>query len=145
MTTIAYNHKDKHIAVDSRVTAGTFIVCDEAIKFITNDIGLWFIAGSTSDYDEAVTYNHNDKVKNVDNIPDTNCYVVKNGKCYAVYFDEGYCKHAELKYSAALGSGAGLAVAAMDHGKSAEMAVEYAMTRDSMTGGKVHHFEVDGL
>ena len=42
----------------------------------------------------------------------------------------------------ALGTGWKWAQAAMDHGKNAIQAVEYAMTRDSFTGGEIVHWSL---
>lgn len=42
----------------------------------------------------------------------------------------------------AIGSGWRWALAAMDHGKNAIQAVEYAMSRDVFTGGEIEHFQL---
>jgi len=47
-----------------------------------------------------------------------------------------------VEYNDAMGSGEEFALAALDHGKTAEDAVAYAATRDSGTGGKIRVFDV---
>ena len=46
-------------------------------------------------------------------------------------------------FNFALGTGQHLALAAMDLGKSAQAAVQYAATRDVYTGGQVKLFIID--
>jgi len=67
-----------------------------------------------------------------------------DGHLYRIDVDEtGPFKINVSMYApAALGSGADFAVAAMDFGKTPVQAVKYAITRDSMTGGKVRYFKL---
>lgn len=60
-----------------------------------------------------------------------------------IYWDS-YLVRAEAKYPIAIGSGSAHAITAMDIGKTAIEAVEYAILRDSSTGGKVNHVRVKG-
>ena len=87
MTTIVYDHENKQIAIDGRLTKG----------------------GSTiiSDMDDG-------------------------------YFCKMLIDHNECK-----GSGELLALAALDHGESALNAINYAMTRDMFTGGKVNVYDIE--
>lgn len=49
----------------------------------------------------------------------------------------------KVRYPYAWGTGAPWAIAALDHGKDAKEAVEYAATRDIFTGGPVQHYSLD--
>lgn len=135
MTTIAYHHGDKQIAIDSRATSGSEILTDKDNKTIKNSIGIWFFSGALCDEEEFSKLNHND---HVDKIPDCCALLIKNGEAYMVMVDnDKYCCHEKLTYNYTLGSGAHYATGAMDHGKTAREAVKYAMTRDSNTGGRI--------
>ena len=134
MTTIAYNHDEKMVAVDSRTCCNNVIVNDKANKIY--QVGdLTFIAcGDVPDIQEFMeTYpNINKKL---------NCHgVMIDGGGFAYDFgvnDSGEFSKCKITYNDAFGSGCEFAIAAMDFGKTAKEAVEYAMTRDNKTGGKV--------
>ncbi|QDP59323.1 MAG: hypothetical protein Tp136SUR676911_62 [Prokaryotic dsDNA virus sp.] len=142
MTTIVYDHKSKQIAIDSRVTAGTLISSNDAAKWVENDNGHWFLCGTTADYSQLIEMTHNDKPEVQ---PDSSAIMANSDGVWLVCFNGDYCCHAPLDHSRAIGSGADFALAALDHGKSAKEAVEYAMTRDTGTGGKVHVFNVEAM
>ncbi len=139
MTTIVYDHKNKQVAVDSRSTANNLIVSDKTIKFKENEKGLWFFTGSRADEDDLAGLEHNDKpeVK-----PDCSAFIVSNGVCKLVTFNGDYVSVSNNEYNHAIGSGSDFALAALDFGKSAKEAIEYAKTRDSATGGKVHVYDI---
>ena len=140
MTTIAFNYKDKQVAVDSRVTRGDMIDRDNAIKSIKNDKGIWFFAGAEDDFADLMALSRNQKV---DVKPDCSAILISEGLAFVVGTDaEGYCFHSELLANYAIGSGKPFAIASMDHGKSAKDAVKYAMTRDIYSGGRVRVFDV---
>ena len=140
MTTIAYHHGDKQIAIDSRITGGNEILTNKANKTIKNKTGFWILSGSTCDFNDLLVLKHNDKVKP---LPNCSALLIKDGKAWFVHVnDDGYCCYSELTYNYTLGSGEAYAAAAMDHGKSAPEAVKYAMTRDSKTGGRVRTYNV---
>lgn len=139
MTTIAYDHKAGNIAVDSRTTADGIICTDEAIKYREHNNEIWFFCGSTSDVDSllGMQHDHKPEVK-----PCCAALRVANGDCYLVTFNGDHCAHTKLTYDYAMGSGGDFALAAMDHGKSAKQAVEYAKTRDNATGGQVKSYSI---
>lgn len=140
MTTIAYNHKDKEIVVDSRMTSYDIILTDTFNKTIKNELGFWIFVGATSDCIDLSKLKHNDKVEH---IPDVTAFVMKNGDAWLVSVnDDLYCQYCKLTFNNACGSGSYFALAAMDHGKNAKQAVEYAITRDIYSGGKVRAFKV---
>lgn len=138
MTTIAYHHEDKEIAVDSRLMIGDTIATDKGIKFIKNDVGIWFFSGSRHDTKALSKLKHKDESKDLDAI----AMLISDRKAYGVSVRDGYCSHTLYDNNFAFGSGCDFALAAMDHGKSAKEAVKYAMTRDVYTGGRVRVFKV---
>jgi 20S proteasome alpha/beta subunit len=138
MTTIAYNHKDKQVAVDSRMTSNEIINTDTCDKFIENDLGIWVFAGSDCDFKALSKLSHGDSSSDLGCI----AMLITKGKVYGVETDGGICTHTEYPHHKAFGSGSHFALASMDHGKSAEDAVKYAMTRDIYTGGTVNVFDV---
>lgn len=138
MTTIAYHHKDKQVAVDSRMTSNDIINSDTFDKFIKNDLGVWVFAGSCCDFEALSLLSHGDESK------DLNCIamLITGGKVYGVEADGGVCTHTEYPHNKAFGSGSHLALAAMDLGNGAKDAVKYAITRDIYSGGRVRVFDV---
>jgi 20S proteasome alpha/beta subunit len=141
MTTIVYDHKNKQIACDSRETASGAIVTDEALKFYKEGMKVWFLCGSKSDTSSFIsTFEHNeDAPKNV------RCsgLVVIDGIVYKACNEDGVYKLDEIPSNEGLGSGGWPALAAVDLGKTAKEAVEYAMTRDCYSGGKVHVYDIE--
>lgn len=147
MTTIVYDHKNKQIACDSLLTMDGIVIDSEAIKYKTKDGKLWFIAGSPGDADTFIQHYEPltgaNKNLNVDTI-----FVIKEGECkdgvYMAIHDEGNIyKECVLDYNYATGSGFKWALAALDHGKTAKQAIEYAITKCIYTGGKVHVYDIE--
>jgi len=140
MTTIVYNHKDKQIAVDSRLVNHGLAKSDSFDKTIENEYGLWIFSGNASDMKDLCVLKHNDEAST---IPNCTAFLISDGKCFEVQVnDSGICEHFEITFNEAKGSGSELALAAMDFGKSAKEAVEYAITRDIYSGGEVRVFDV---
>jgi len=69
--------------------------------------------------------------------------VVRKGIAYKACNENGVYKLDELPCNESLGSGGWFAMAAVDLGKTARESVEYAMTRDVYTGGKVHVYDIE--
>jgi len=141
MTTIAYNHKDKEIAFDSRCTCGDLIVSDSNDKIERRDGINYVCAGDLNDIADLV-----------DNI-DTGMFITKESTAEAFFFKDGKAFRAvwpineqvditELTSDRATGTGRDFALAALDFGRTAKQAVEYAKTRDIYTGGKVRVIKV---
>jgi len=140
MTTIAYNHKEKKVAIDSRYTRGDIIDTDKGNKVRRNSRGVWVLAGNSGDFEQLMKLNHNDKV---DVRPDCGGILISNGKAFSVDTDnDGFCIISELTENLTVGSGSNFALAAMDFGCSAKDAVIYAKSRDIYTGGMVRVFDV---
>lgn len=141
MTTIAYDHKNKQIAIDSRANANGVIATERKNKIVKNNLGIWFLCGSVCDLEDFVKLTKNDIIsKDLD--LDASGLRITNGVVSVVYVNDGvFCEYL-IDYNICLGSGRDFALAAMDFGKSAREAVKYAMTRDIYTGGKVRVFNV---
>jgi ATP-dependent protease HslVU (ClpYQ) peptidase subunit len=145
MTTIAYNHKDKQIAVDSQSTMGSMISSLNETKWIERDGFIFFIAGKACDDEMLIDYCLGDEKKHNGMLPEASCFMVdtNNGQAWhCIVSDESILHRFKLAYDMAMGSGELFALAAMDFGKSAGDAVEYAKTRCIYTGGNVHVYDI---
>lgn len=142
MTTIVYDHKNGLIAIDSRCTVGGNIISDEYDKTIMKKNGdMWFITG------EVTTCERLSKLEGGDKIPEgviVGSYLLRGGIFHVTGSYKDYLTLMPLKNNDTAGSGCEFALAALDFGKTAKEAVEYAMTRDCYTGGKVRVFDLKG-
>ncbi|KFA99436.1 hypothetical protein [Vibrio sp. ER1A] len=138
MTTIAYSHKEKVVAIDSRVTIGDCIINDDENKIYATEHGVFFLAGNTSDCRYVA--------ENFSSPPRKNAHVYgiiwRNDKNHWLSLDDGDVILTELNCDITAGSGEAYAQAALDFGKTAKEAVEYAMTRDCKTGGEVRVYSI---
>jgi len=142
MTTIACD--GIHVAFDSRVTSGDIILSDDCDKSYEID-GVYYIgAGSIHDIEREIKAFINDELWEVDRFRSEILVSDGNGDLYCVGIDDrGPFKWRVNAYAAcAFGSGGDFAMAAMDMGKTAKQAVEYAKTRDAGTGGKVRQIKL---
>ncbi len=140
MTTLAYSHKRKQIAIDSRITSNGTIRTDNYNKIIRNEIGIWFFTGKCCD-SESLSLRRHDQYCEV--IPDTTALLVNKGDVYLVLVNEqGFCEWFKTTHDCAYGSGQDFALAALDHGKNAKEAVEYAITRDIYSGGEIQVVDI---
>ena len=138
MTTIIYDHKNKQIACDSMVTIGSRIASYSFNKFIRVGDKTWFICGSPSWTDVIVNLKNGDKIP--DYIKDVGVLMLTKGSLYYCVEDDGYFAISKCDYNIGVGSGRTLAIAALDHGKTARHAIEYAATKDCYTGGDIRVF-----
>ena len=138
MTTIIYDHKNKQIAIDSRCAIGELIITDELIKSrLMNDVW-FFLAGHNADIDKVI-----DQYPNVKCINNVSGFIVKDKKAYTAQIIDKEFFESELTYNDADGNGYLLAIAALDFGCSAKAAIEYVITRNINTGGKVHVYDIE--
>ncbi len=138
MTTIAYNHKYKQVAYDGRCTGGDVIKCDDGDKLDTKGDLTFILAGALDEKEHLIGQYPNKLEKTVS----VSGFLIKDKIVYGICGDDLNIAEWKMNYSDSHGSGAKFAIAAMDHGKTAKEAVEYAMTRDIYTGGKVRVFDV---
>lgn len=143
MTTIVYDHKNKQIAVDSRLTkGGTTIISDYHVKYLKNDIGMWFFSGDICDQDGFVScYGKEQEQQPV--TFNASAFLVIGKDVFSVYMDDGYFCKTPLTHSDCKGSGELLALSALDFNCTAKEAVEYAKTRDVFSGGEVHVYDIE--
>ena len=146
MTTIIYDHKRKQIACDSRTTIGSLIIDDESIKFKQAGDKLWFISGSKGDADTFI--NHYEPLTKGNDFMDVDAiFLITNGSFeggvyMAIKNEDHIYKECIVDHNYATGSGDVFALSALDFGKTAKEAVEYAITRDIYSGGKVHVYDI---
>lgn len=141
MTTIAYDHYEGVIAVDSRVVLQGVISSDEKDKVIYKGAVAWVLCGSVCDFDDFTSLTKGQRFES-ELALDVSGIRAVDGKAYYVFMHGDVLCEELLTCSLTLGSGATFATAAMDFGNSAKEAVEYAMTRDIYTGGKVKEIKL---
>ena len=139
MTTIAFHYEDKQIAVDGRCTAGGIIMSETDNKIDKKDDFIFVLAGSVSDKEHFVKDYPELKQKQLD----INGIVIEKGVAYSLLVEEEKIFKSEINYNDAFGSGFRFALEAMDLGKSARGSIEYTMTRDIYTGGKIQVIDVE--
>jgi len=145
MTTIVYDHKRGQIAVDSRASAGGVIKDDSYDKTIVRGDAIWFICGTTMDFERLVDIaesSENGDCYELGSIIDCRAMMVRDGVVYDCAITDGRFYLDRITNNDSMGSGEQFAIAAMDHGKTAKQAVEYAATRDIYTGGKVRVYDI---
>jgi ATP-dependent protease HslVU (ClpYQ) peptidase subunit len=135
MTTIAYQHAGRQIAYDGRTTRGEVVINDSSEKMSERDGVKFFLCGATCDYDLLISMYFGGKSKIV---PEANAFVSDGGLVYRIgCSEEGVFWKCAPDCDDAIGSGWAFAISAMDFGRCAEEAVEYAAKRDLYTGGKI--------
>lgn len=135
MTTIAYHHDTRTIAYDGRISRGDTIITDTATKMTTKGGVRFFISGAIAD--DALFIDLYFGAKS-DVVPDAIAFVVDAGTVYRVGFEtDGTLWKYPVQHNDAIGSGWVWAIAAMDFGQNARVAVSYAASRDIYTGGSI--------
>ena len=147
MTTIVYDHKNKAIAIDSRVTSAGQIMDDSAVKFIFKpDDSVWFYSGRPIDMRAAMNIfdsYENQCIKAPKNRIEFSSFIAFAGCAYYCYYSSSneYVME-KATHNDGFGSGGIYALCAVNMGKSADEAVEFAKSMDIYSGGKVHVFSV---
>lgn len=143
MTTIAYHHDSRTIAVDSRKTMSGIVVNDRTEKWRYVDGDLYFFAGSDGGEDLFIEAHKTGSKANPDIADCCALMITKDGVCKMLVISNDWLPlSCVINYNIALGSGDNFALAAMDHGKNAADSVRYASTRDIYTGGPVHAYDI---
>lgn len=139
MTSIAYHHKSGKISVDSRKTCEGIILSDKALKIHKKHDIIIFCCGSVPDIEIFMEC-----------FPDINTQLNVSGmmiiEAKANVFtvtEQGEFKKWKADCDYACGSGEDFAIAALDFGQTSKQAIEYAMTRDTHTGGQVRTIRLD--
>ncbi len=143
MTTIAYDHKRRQIAYDSRVIRDDYIIVSDDCEKMEVIDGVKIIGCGLSNEIDELTHCYMTgvpaKKKNYRSI----LIVVKENKVYRIGCYDGELWSNEMNDSWAEGSGSEFAIAALDLGHTAEKAVDYVKTRDIYTGGKTRVVNLD--
>ncbi|MCK5886915.1 MAG: hypothetical protein KAG70_10535, partial [Alcanivorax sp.] len=138
--------KARKIAVDGRTRTGNVINTESAKKWVERDGELWFFCGAVSDREKFIDHFKDPNPKKQEFELEASAIVVRDSKVfYCVIEHDGSPCAAEIDYDDNMGSGGLFAMAALDHGKSVREAVEYAITRDSGSGGKITVFDVERM
>lgn len=143
MTTIAYHHESKTIAVDGLILRGGMVMSDSYQKWRTRASSTFFFSGTVADIEPFINAATNNAKYEWD--LDLSCLRVKDGKIYECGIDENGYWEIEAMYSVAIGSGCDLALAGFDMGLNATQAVELAAKRNAGTGGKIFSFTLDEI
>ena len=143
MTTIVYDHKNKLIACDSLITKSSGVISSDVYeKFRYIGAELFFIAGMLCDFDLFIEFK-NGRTDTNKGIPEISAFKFFCNSVYECNVNcQGYYEELKVEFNASIGSGSSFALAALDFGKSAAEAVEYAATKDCFTGGLVRVFDV---
>ena len=145
MTTLVYDHINNIVAYDSRhIKDEGIIISDTLDKLKTIDNHRFLGCGKIGDINLLIHAYLNQDPPDTDNLKAI-LWSLEQGRVRRIGFCDGTLWVNTMDYSATDGSGADFALSALDHGKSAVEAVEYAMTRDPFTGGKVNaiHLNVE--
>lgn len=141
MTTIAYHKESGLIAVDTLSTRNGVVIDSRSTKFMElKDGSLALMCGAPADY-KSFFVAYDGSPTDMQN-PDALAFILRYGKVYRAAVTDGVYWEEEVHSNDAHGSGADFALAAMDFGAGAKEAVEYAMTRDTKTGGVAIVFDV---
>ena len=141
MTTIAYHHKSKTIAWDSRATSNGVISCDEVQKMKEVKGVKFWLAGSVCDEDLIIDMYFGAKS---DVVPESFGLAFDGDNAYLIgSSDDAVFWKQKLEYDKSVGSGGDFALSAMRLGLGAKDAVEHAKTLDVYTGGEVHEIKLD--
>jgi len=138
MTTIAYDGKT--VAVDSRRCQGSLIISDDVIKYKYQNSKLFFLTGATDECDYFAKNFCAGELCGFKKCGASGILLTDGSVFYVGVDDDVFFACPVDGRKTSCGSGESFALAAMDHKKNAEDAVKYAMTRDVLTGGKVHVF-----
>lgn len=146
MTTIAYDHKEKLLAIDGRLSADNKILQEDFQKWHKDDNDYWFFCGLNSDEQRMIDAFKSGDISDKNWDVEVSAFLVSDGEVYhCVIDDKGKPIKSLCTYNDALGTGADFALSAMDHGKTATDAVRYAMTRDMCSGGNITGFDVSRM
>lgn len=146
MTTIAYSHKARQIAVDGRSSSDGLICSDSFKKWIVSGEEVWFLAGAIPDFARFMQYHSGELSGKPDFEVCCSALVAVGGECYEVGVTPGGEPwRAILPHDFAIGSGRDFALSAMDLGMAPDKAVAHASTRDSRTGGVISVFDLSTM
>ena len=142
MTVIVYDHENKTIAFDSRMTCDGMIVTDEYQKQITTEGNVYFGSGMVHEIRSVIEAYENKTAFDGEVSCDIICTSIADGGAGSLHVNGGKVIHEILDFDYAIGSGADWAIAALDFGQSAKGAAEYACTKNVYCGGEIKEYEL---
>ena len=141
MTTIAYCHKNKEIAVDSRITSDNQIITDKGDKF-RREGGQLFVGSSVGDDWLKLIDIYLGKSEPIKRYYECTVMFTCDGVVFLMTYRDGQLNQWSIREDTGIGSGGDYALCAMDFGMTAKASVKYAMTRDCKSGGRIRTFKV---
>ena len=143
MTTIIYDHKNKQVACDSRVSRADGEYNDGYTKMVFHKSVLFILTGSNCDMQYfRENYEKHKKCELVDVDLDCSGFIVRDGIVYSVFIYGGVFNEDVCFCDDFAGSGGKYAISALEHGKTIKESVGYAATKNCFTGGKVHVYDI---
>lgn len=140
MTTIAYNHKDKQIAWDSRSTSNGVIITDSTQKMTVIDgVRFWF-TGTVTDQRAFIGMYFGAKCGEF--TPECGAYVYDEELFYCGVTEQGELWKEPVDCNHASGSGGNFAMSGMVMGMTARQSVQHAKRLDVYSGGRVRSFNL---
>ena len=142
MTVIAWDAKNKALAVDSLFTAGDRKTYGQKFKVLEDGRAVVVFAGDVVQGRKAIAHVEQNKPLTHEIVAGATIVLLhlKGRKRGRVIVCEDSPNAEVVRHSEAWGTGSDFAIAAMDAGASAEEAVKIACKRSASCGGKVHVF-----
>lgn len=139
MTTIAYD--GRYIAIDSRLTCGSWISSDDFDKTIESEYSVIFWCGDLDKKDEFISaFLKNEKVTEPAKTR-LFFYDKKLRKLFDVFSQDGVIVKSPITFKDSCGSGSSHAITAMDLGASAVDSLRVTMRRCNCTGGLIRCYD----
>jgi len=145
MTVIAY--KDNLIAMDSRMSAGSYILDDNYLKYAHKKDYHFFYTGSEFNLDVLIEHTIDKKIGKNPGYDISCAALVLDSKGLfwqaAFDYDDGFwVANRDLNKYYAIGRGMTHAITTMDLGFTAEEAVKMAIKREASCGGEIRIFNL---
>lgn len=148
MTTLVYT--EQGVFIDSQVTQGNVMLHDDYEKFVETDDFVYLFVGEMANLAQIANLLECDFYtaefdKTLESVLLTEKFVYRFKKEsskleeYSLKDNKLYCYACEFNY--AYGSGAQIAIGALEATGCGFKAMEVAIKKDVYTGGKIHHFE----
>lgn len=139
MTTMAYD--GRYIAIDSRITCGSWISTDDFDKTVETDEWVVFWTGDLDKKEDFILAFLNNGKVNEPAKTSLFAFNKKSEKLFDVFSQECVILKSPITFKDSRGSGSSHAITAMDFGAGAIDAVKAAMKRCNCTGGTIRCFD----
>lgn len=147
MSVIVYHKRSGIIATDGRSTMGSYIANDDTEKYFKHEGKHFFFCGSPSHKESFLNIHFGINIDSpyIIDKPDFYALVYDNGVVYNYSTPNGVPSKDAIDCDISIGSGEDFAIAAIDLGFSAEVAVKAAIKRDSGCGGTIRFYKLEDL